>query len=206
MSETIKVVIRFKGREELEQQEARDWTLSPDGKQLQAPNLEGSKAQPGDLKFTFDHILDSDCDQENMYRMAGSETVQQFCSGFNGTIFAYGMSGTGKTFSMLGPEEVVEVIKRGGDIPEGIQSLYGIIPRAIRDVFTFMNKAIEQEQCQFELLINYFEIYKESLNDLLQTDKKLAENLKIVLNNGKCVIYNSKAVPVSSPEEIFYHI
>ena len=34
MSETIKVVIRFKGREELEQQEARDWTLSPDGKQL----------------------------------------------------------------------------------------------------------------------------------------------------------------------------
>ena len=30
------------------------------------------------------------------------------------------MSGTGKTFSMLGPEEVVEVIKKGGDIPEDI--------------------------------------------------------------------------------------
>ena len=78
-----------------------------------------------------------------MYKMAGAETVKQFCSGYNGTIFAYGMSGTGKTFSMLGPEEVVEVIKTGGDISEEIQSLYGIIPRAIRDIFTFINTAIE---------------------------------------------------------------
>ena len=45
------------------------------------------------------------------------------------------MSGTGKTYSMLGPESVVEVIKTGGDISEDIQSQYGIIPRAIRDVF-----------------------------------------------------------------------
>ena len=77
------------------------------------------------------------------------------------------MSGTGKTFSMLGPEEVVQVIKKGGEIHEDIQNLYGIIPRAIRDVFTYMNTAIEQEGAQFELFLNYFEIYKESLNDLL---------------------------------------
>ena len=49
-----------------------------------------------------------------MYKAAAHETVKQFTGGYNGTIFAYGMSGTGKTFSMLGPEEVVEVIKRGG--------------------------------------------------------------------------------------------
>lgn len=33
--------------------------------------------------------------------------------GFNGTIFAYGQSGSGKTFSMLGPDEVVDVIRKG---------------------------------------------------------------------------------------------
>lgn len=33
--------------------------------------------------------------------------------GYNGTIFAYGQSGSGKTYSMLGPDEVVDVIKKG---------------------------------------------------------------------------------------------
>jgi len=44
---------------------------------------------------------------------------------------------------MLGPEEVVNVIKNGGNISEDIQNLYGIIPRAIRDIFNFINTAIE---------------------------------------------------------------
>lgn len=82
-----------------------------------------------------------------MYAMAGKETVNQFTSGYNGTIFAYGMSGTGKTFSMLGPEEVVEVIKKGGEIEESIQQMYGIIPRAICDVFEFMHTAVERDGC-----------------------------------------------------------
>lgn len=73
--------------------------------------------------------------QEKMYNQAALETVNQFTQGFNGTIFAYGMSGTGKTYSMLGPEEVIEVIKKGGNISEEVQSQYGIIPRAIRDIF-----------------------------------------------------------------------
>jgi centromeric protein E len=55
-----------------------------------------------------------------MYQYAAKETVAQFTNGFNGTIFAYGMSGTGKTYSMLGPESVIEVIKQGGEISESI--------------------------------------------------------------------------------------
>lgn len=55
------------------------------------------------------------------------------------------MSGTGKTYSMLGPETVVDVIKTGSEIPDDVQAQYGIIPRAIRDIFEFMNYAIEKE-------------------------------------------------------------
>ena len=80
-----------------------------------------------------------------MYYYAGQETVKLFTQGFNGTIFAYGMSGTGKTYSMLGPETVVEVIKNGGEIPDEVQCQYGIIPRAIRDIFEFMNYAIKKK-------------------------------------------------------------
>ena len=56
-----------------------------------------------------------------MYSYAARETVEQFTKGFNGTIFAYGQSGSGKTFSMLGPESVIEMIKSGQqDVSEDI--------------------------------------------------------------------------------------
>ena len=77
-----------------------------------------------------------------MYEQAAQETVRQFTKGFNGTIFAYGQSGSGKTFSMLGPEEVVELIKKG-EVSEDMQQHYGVIPRAVGDLFNFMNTEIE---------------------------------------------------------------
>ena len=63
-------------------------------------------------KFTFDSVLVDDS-QDTMYDCSARETVEQFTKGYNGTIFAYGQSGSGKTFSMLGPEEVIETIKSG---------------------------------------------------------------------------------------------
>jgi len=60
MAETIKVVIRFKGREVLEDNEKDDWDIYEDKKTVQAPCYEGSKSKPQDLKFTYDHILDHD--------------------------------------------------------------------------------------------------------------------------------------------------
>ncbi len=68
--------------------------------------------------------------------------------GYNGTIFAFGQSGSGKTFTMLGPDEVVDVIRKGissknSVVPIEIQALYGIIPRAIYEIFMEINKQIE---------------------------------------------------------------
>ena len=73
---------------------------------------------------------------------------------------------------MLGPDEVDEVIKQGVSqknqaVPIEVQALYGIIPRAIFDIFKEINKQIDQHNSQYEIKINYFEIYQESLNNLL---------------------------------------
>lgn len=71
-----------------------------------------------------------------MYAKVAKASVGQFMKGFNGTLFAYGQSGSGKTFSMLGPEVVVDAITSGTEgVPEKVQNLYGIIPRAIFDIF-----------------------------------------------------------------------
>ena len=97
---------------------------------------------------------------------------------------------------MLGPEEVVEYIKSGERISEEVQNLYGIIPRTIRDIFEYMNLAIEQEGARFQLSLNYFEIYKESLNNLLGPKNSTSNNLKI--SNNK--VLNAPPHPVESPE------
>ena len=69
----------------------------------------------GSKTFTFDRVLNSDSSQEVAYLEAGRSTVQSLLGGFNGTIFAYGQSGSGKTFTMLGPDSVVDAIKNGGE-------------------------------------------------------------------------------------------
>lgn len=78
---------------------------------------------------------------------------------------------------MLGPEEVVELIKSGKQISDDVQSMYGIIPRAIRDLFEYINYSISSDQASFEVYMNYYEIYMESLNNLLGTSQSVSENL-----------------------------
>ena len=71
-----------------------------------------------------------------MYEKVGKQTISDFMNGFNGTIFAYGQSGSGKTFSMLGPEDVTEALSKDfSSVPESVTQLYGITPRAVIQMF-----------------------------------------------------------------------
>lgn len=67
--------------------------------------------------------------------------------GYHGTVFAYGMTGTGKTFSM-----------------QGIATSPGVIPLAITDIFSFIRETPHRE---FLLRVSYLEIYNERIHDLL---------------------------------------
>ena len=65
---------------------------------------------------------------------------------------------------MLGPDSVVEAIKEGGSegIPEEVQEMYGLIPRAIGEIFEAINKINEtSEGTRIELSVQYLEIYNE---------------------------------------------
>ena len=85
------------------------WFFDPNGVTVKSPaGARESKT------FTYDSVLDSDSTQEQAYIEAGRSTVQALLQGYNSTIFAYGQSGSGKTFTMLGPDSVVDAIKNGG--------------------------------------------------------------------------------------------
>ena len=80
---------------------------------------------------------------------------------FQGTLFAYGQTSSGKTYTMSGTE----------DSP-------GIIPYALDEVFNFISKSQNRE---FLLRVSYMEIYNETITDLLNpksTNLKIRENVK----------------------------
>ena len=49
--------------------------------------------------FTFDDVFDWNCTQEGIYNVTCNRIVEAVVGGYNGTVFAYGQTGTGKTFT-----------------------------------------------------------------------------------------------------------
>ena len=99
--DTIKVVIRFKGCEDLSDSEIAKWEFDEDYTSVQAPCPHGDRRTNMDnLKYTFDDIL-VEASQEKMYYYAGRETVKLFTSGFNGTISISNQFRSGVIFLVL---------------------------------------------------------------------------------------------------------
>ncbi len=101
--------------------------------------------------FTFDSVFDEESIQINVYNKTARHIVDSVLEGYNGTIFAYGQTGTGKTFSMEGIR----------DVPE----LRGIIPNAFEHVFNHIKSC--GSSIQFLVRASYLELYNEDVIDLL---------------------------------------
>ena len=117
--------------------------------------------KPGKEKgpmFKLDDIFKSDTPQLTVYEVVGKNIVKDIMQGYNGTIFAYGQSGSGKTFTMYGKDVSNEETK-------------GIIPRIIEEIFNYVENS--DDNVQFEFKLSLMEIYKEVIYDLLTGEKNL---------------------------------
>ena len=95
--------------------------------------------------------------------------MESVLSGYNGTMFAYGQTGCGKTHTMMGPSH-----EKGPEfVPDEDR---GIIPKAIRHIFDFINSSTKQTK--FLVRCSYLEIYNEQVLDLLSNNKN-ADRLQI---------------------------
>ena len=112
---------------------------------------EGTKA-----KFYFDSLFHEDVTQEQVYEVAGRRVVNSVLNGFNGTIFAYGQTGTGKTFTMLG-----DYLSKD---PEGLKM--GIIPRSLKQIFEEWSQ--QSTEFDYEISVSFIQIYMEMIQDLLE--------------------------------------
>jgi len=70
-----------------------------------------------------------------MFKLIARPALQEFLKGFNATVFAYGQSGSGKTFTMLGSHDLIDRIKNSELLERSQQVQFGIIPRVVFDLF-----------------------------------------------------------------------
>ncbi|KAM9295927.1 centromere-associated protein E [Morus bassanus] len=101
----------------------------------------------GTKVFTYDRVFHSSDNTQQLYEGVAVPIIQSAVQGYNGTIFAYGQTASGKTHTMMGNEDSV-----------------GIIPKAIQHVFKIICEIPDRE---FLLRVSYMEIYNETITDLL---------------------------------------
>ncbi|MFT7809553.1 kinesin-1 heavy chain [Arapaima gigas] len=109
----------------------------------------------GGKPYVFDRVFQSNTTQEQVYKACAQAIVKDVLEGYNGTIFAYGQTSSGKTHTMEG----------------SLHDLHGmgIIPRIVQDIFNYIYSM--DENLEFHIKVSYFEIYLDKIRDLLDVSK-----------------------------------
>ncbi|MEE6489189.1 hypothetical protein FKM82_015511 [Ascaphus truei] len=134
--------------------------------------------------YVFDKVLPPNTSQEQVYNACARQIVKDVLDGYNGTIFAYGQTSSGKTHTMEGKLHD--------------HQLMGIIPRISHDIFDHIYSM--DENLEFHIKVSYFEIYMDKIRDLLDVSKT---NLAVHEDKNR-VPYVKGCTErfVSSPEEV----
>ncbi|XP_070645375.1 kinesin-like protein KIF21A isoform X6 [Bos indicus] len=126
-----------------------------------------------DKAFTFDYVFDIDSQQEQIYIQCIEKLIEGCFEGYNATVFAYGQTGAGKTYTM----------GTGFDV-NIIEEEQGIISRAVKHLF----KSIEEKKHtsiknglpppDFKVNAQFLELYNEEVLDLFDTTRDIDAKTK----------------------------
>jgi len=177
--DSIRVICRFRPLNDTEEKTGSKFIMKfPSGSDDQCVSLGGKV-------YMFDKVLKPNVTQTQVYEATAKNIVKDVLCGYNGTIFAYGQTSSGKTHTMEG------VIND--------PTMQGIIPRIVNDIFNHIYSM--EENLEFHIKVSYFEIYLDKCRDLLDPSKV---NLAVHEDKDR-VVYVKGATErfVSSPEEVF---
>ncbi|CCG84756.1 protein of unknown function [Taphrina deformans PYCC 5710] len=180
MSSNIKVVCRFRPVNKIELANGHSEPI------VDFVDVDTVKIESGDVKdsFTFDRVFDMRSRQQDVFDYSIKSTVDDILNGYNGTVFAYGQTGAGKSFTMMGVESD--------------RTLRGVIPRIIEQVFDSI--AAAPGNMEYTVKVSYMEIYMEKIRDLLAP---MHDNLPIHEDKSRGVyVKGLLEVYVGSLEEV----
>ncbi|XP_039206622.1 centromere-associated protein E isoform X1 [Crotalus tigris] len=137
----------------------------------------------GTRSFVFDRVFHSDSSTKEVYQGVTAPIIKSAVQGYNGTIFAYGQTASGKTYTILGTK----------DSP-------GILPMAINNVFNTICRIPDRE---FLLRISYMEIHNETIQDLLCSNIRKKKSLVVREDINRTIyVEDLNEEVVVSPEEV----
>ena len=184
---SIRVVCRFRPLNEKElamtNKEGKINFISKN--QLQFTSI----AEAQTINFNFDYIFPPTSTQKEIYESSSKEIIASVLQGYNGTIFAYGQTSSGKTYTMTG--EINSPEKEG------------IIPRMIHYVFDQILHS-ENLEIEFTVKVSFIEIYMEKIKDLIDISRV---NLQIHESKEKGIyIENLSEYYVSNEQELLDYV
>uniref|UniRef100_A0A673CJF1 Kinesin-like protein n=1 Tax=Sphaeramia orbicularis TaxID=375764 RepID=A0A673CJF1_9TELE len=164
-SESVKVVVRCRPLNRKEESNGPAGGIVQMDLRLGQVILRNPRAPPSEPQktFTFDAVYDANSKQRDLYDESVRPLIDSVLAGFNGTIFAYGQTGTGKTYTMQGAW--LDPEKRG------------VIPNAFDHIFTHISRS--QSDKQYLVRASYLEIYREEVRDLLDPNHANARALEL---------------------------
>ncbi|KAE8692657.1 Kinesin-related protein 11 [Hibiscus syriacus] len=175
--DSISVTIRFRPLNERESHKGDEIAWYADGDRIVRNEYNPATA------YAFDRVFGPHATTHEVYEVAAKPVVQAAMEGVNGTVFAYGVTSSGKTHTM-----------------HGDQNAPGIIPLAIKDVFSIIQDTAGRE---FLLRVSYLEIYNEVINDLLDPT---GQNLRVREDAQGTYVEGIKEEVVLSPGHVLSFI
>ena len=131
--------------------------------------------------FTFDYVISPSQTNKDIFEKLIKQNLTSLLKGINISIFAYGQTSTGKTFTMKGESKTNE----------------GLIPLSIKEIFNTLNSS-ESNITKSIVKVSYAEIYNETVNDLIDTSKK---NLEIRESPRGIFVNNLSEITVTNVEK-----
>ncbi|GAA6088369.1 kinesin-like protein KIF11 [Tachysurus ichikawai] len=187
----IQVVVRCRPFNAVERKSNSHGVVDCDSNRKEVTVRTGSVTDKTSRKmYTFDMVFGPSAKQIDVYKSVVCPILDEVIMGYNCTIFAYGQTGTGKTFTMEGERSPNEEFTWEED------PLAGIIPRTLHQIF----EKLTTNGTEFSVKVSLLEIYNEELFDLLSPSPDVTERLQLFDDPR-----NKRGVIVKGLEEITVH-
>ncbi|KAA8649759.1 hypothetical protein EYZ11_001685 [Aspergillus tanneri] len=147
------------------------------------------KNENEEYSFQFNAVYDADASQQELFDAEVAPTTKHLFNGFDVTLFAYGVTGTGKTHTMRGGKSLAD---------------RGVIPRFLSSIYRRSRK-IEKDsegKTTVNVSLSYYEIYNDKVYDLFEPpEKRTFAGLPLRDNGGKTVVVGLTEKPCSNLKE-----
>eukprot|EP01122_Echinamoeba_exundans_P011612 TRINITY_DN4677_c0_g1_i1.p1 TRINITY_DN4677_c0_g1~~TRINITY_DN4677_c0_g1_i1.p1 ORF type:complete len:1134 (-),score=240.59 TRINITY_DN4677_c0_g1_i1:4-3369(-) len=197
--ENVQVIVRCRPVNAKESEEGQSAVVRVDDRTKQIEVT--SKTNKPLKSFQFDSVFGPNATQREIYSSTITPIVEEVLKGYNCTIFAYGQTGTGKTYTMEGRRESFGESAAGQSASQRWKTSRddGIIARSVNQIF----ETLEKGGNEFSVRVSHLELYNEELRDLLNPTNKGLKLYEDASSGGKVVVHSLEEKMVYTPQDIF---